>query len=52
MVVKMEDREECNGRECVAPMGKRAVRTGFWWGDLMEGNHFEYLGLDGRLILK
>ena len=36
----------------MAAVGKRAVRTGFWLGDLMERNHFEYLGLDGRIILK
>jgi hypothetical protein len=24
------------------------VHTGFWWGDLREGDHFE----DGRIILK
>jgi len=36
----------------VALMGRGAVRMGFWWGDLMERNHFEYLDLDGRIILK
>jgi hypothetical protein len=28
------------------------VHTGFWWGDLRERNHFEDLGVDGRIILK
>ena len=26
------------------------VCIGFWWGDLKEVNHFEDLGLDGRII--
>jgi hypothetical protein len=28
------------------------VHTGFWWGDLTEGNHLENLGIDGRIIVK
>jgi hypothetical protein len=28
------------------------VHIGFWWGDMQERNHFEDLGLDGRIILK
>jgi hypothetical protein len=27
------------------------VHTGFWWGNLREGEHLEDLGLDGRMIL-
>jgi hypothetical protein len=30
-------------------LGKREVHTGFWWGDLREGDH---LGDPGRIILK
>jgi hypothetical protein len=28
------------------------VHTGFWWGDLREGDHFGDPGVDGRMILK
>jgi hypothetical protein len=32
--------------------GKSEVHTGFWWGDLREGDHFGDPGVDGRIILK
>jgi hypothetical protein len=32
--------------------GTGAVYTVFWWGDLMEGDHLDDLGVDGRIILK
>jgi hypothetical protein len=32
--------------------GKREVHTGFWWGDLREGDHLGDPGVDGRIILK
>jgi hypothetical protein len=38
--------------ERLARMGKGDVYTGFWWGNLMEKNHFEDLGVHGRIILK
>jgi len=28
------------------------VYTGFWWGNLREGDHLEDTGVDGRKILK
>jgi hypothetical protein len=26
--------------------------TGFWWGNLSEGDHSEDRGVDGKIILK
>ena len=31
-------------------MGKEEVYTGFWWGNLREGDHLEDPGIDGRII--
>jgi hypothetical protein len=32
--------------------GESEVHTGFWWGDLREGDHLRDPGVDGRIILK
>jgi hypothetical protein len=32
--------------------GKTEVHTGFWWGDLMAGDHLGDPGVDGMIILK
>jgi hypothetical protein len=32
--------------------GRGEVHTGFWWGDLREGDHLGDPGVDGRIILK
>jgi len=36
----------------VARMGRVEVNTGFWWGNLMETDHLEDLGVDGAIILR
>jgi hypothetical protein len=28
------------------------VHTGFWWGNLREGDHLKDPGIDGRIILR
>jgi hypothetical protein len=33
-------------------MGEREVHTGFWCGDLREGDHLGDPVVDGRIILK
>ena len=32
--------------------GRGDLYTGFWWGNLMERNHFEDPGIDWRIILR
>jgi hypothetical protein len=36
----------------VAHRGRGEVHTGFWWGDLREGDHLKDPDVDGRIILK
>jgi hypothetical protein len=33
-------------------MGEKELHTGFWWGDLREGDHLGDPGVDGRIIVK
>ena len=28
------------------------MHTGFYWGNLKEGDHLDELGIDGKIILK
>jgi len=32
--------------------GRGKVYTGFWWGNMMEKDHLEDPGVDGRIILR
>ena len=36
----------------VARMGGGEAYTGFWWGNLREGDHLGDPGVDGRIILR
>jgi hypothetical protein len=38
------------GGTCSAYGGEAC--TGFWWGNLREIDHWEYLRVDGRIILR
>jgi len=35
----------------VAFTEEKNVHTGFWWRNLREKDHLQYLGTDGRIIL-
>jgi hypothetical protein len=45
------DKIEKNEMWDVARMGRREACIGFWWGNLRERNHWEDLGVGGRIIL-
>jgi hypothetical protein len=40
------------GGSCGTYGWRGEVHTGFWWENQMERDHFEYMGIDGRVILK
>jgi hypothetical protein len=48
-VIKLR-RMNCVGR--IALWERQEVHTGFWWGDLREGDYLEYVGSDEKMILK
>jgi len=33
-------------------IGREEMYTGFWWGNLKEGDHLEDQDKDGRIILR
>jgi len=33
-------------------LGRGEANTGYMWGNLRERDHFEYPGVDGRIILR
>jgi hypothetical protein len=51
MVVKMEDKKNVMGGIC-GTYGERNDAYGVLVGRLMERNRFEYIGLDGKIVLK
>jgi hypothetical protein len=32
-------------------MGKSEMCRGYWWGNMKEGNHLEYVEIDVKVIL-
>jgi hypothetical protein len=40
------------GGACSTYVRKREVNTGYWWGDLREGDHLGDPGVDSSIILK
>jgi hypothetical protein len=51
-IVRMIKSRRMRLAEHVARMGERRGYTGFWWGNLKEGDHLEDSGVNGRIILR
>lgn len=51
MYLGVQIKEPEVGRACVT-CGRGKVRTGFWWGNLNDRDHFEDIGMVGTLTLK
>jgi len=45
------EKKEMSGA-CSTYGGEEKVHTGFWWGNLKEGDHLEDPGMVGRIILR
>ena len=46
-----DQEERCDGRGMWNVLEKGEVCTWFWWADLRERDHLDYLGVDGMTIL-
>jgi len=40
------------GGACRLYGGRGEVYTGFWWGNMREGDHLGNSGVDGKIILR
>jgi hypothetical protein len=48
--VHLGDSHVCVSR-CTVQRTRAEFRTEFWWEDPREGNHWEDVGVDGKIIL-
>jgi hypothetical protein len=52
LFVLLSHRDERDGRGMLQEWGNEEVHTGFWRGDLREGDQLRDPGVDGKIILK